>query len=124
MNSFDAALELVEAKLRDLHARGVALRASSGRVTRLRLSAARETASAVGTTRITESAGGMDSSQASPTVSDKAARLATLRDTIQACVRCAHLVRSRTQVVVGIGDPSAQVMFVGEAPGEDEDRQG
>jgi DNA polymerase len=33
-------------------------------------------------------------------------------------------VKSRTQVVFGVGNPEAEVMFVGEAPGEDEDLQG
>jgi DNA polymerase len=127
VNSFDSALQLVEAKLRDLHARGVALRASNSRVARLRLPIAREMPAGAGTTRITESADGMDFREApiiSASSSGKEARLATLRDAIRACVRCAHLVRSRTQVVVGVGDPCAQLMFVGEAPGEDEDRQG
>lgn len=41
-----------------------------------------------------------------------------------ACTRCPHLVRSRTQVVFGVGNPEADLMFVGEAPGADEDEQG
>ena len=39
------------------------------------------------------------------------------------CTRC-DLHRSRTQVVFGDGNPFSSVVFVGEAPGEDEDRQG
>ena len=39
------------------------------------------------------------------------------------CTRC-ELHRSRTQTVFGVGDPKAQWMVVGEAPGADEDRQG
>jgi uracil-DNA glycosylase len=39
------------------------------------------------------------------------------------CVRC-RLSQSRTQVVFGQGDPHADLMFVGEAPGFHEDRQG
>jgi DNA polymerase len=39
------------------------------------------------------------------------------------CTRCA-LSESRTQVVFGTGDPAADVVFVGEAPGAEEDRQG
>jgi DNA polymerase len=39
------------------------------------------------------------------------------------CTRCA-LSESRTQVVFGTGDPSADIVFVGEAPGAEEDRQG
>ena len=40
------------------------------------------------------------------------------------CQCCDHLVSSRTQVVFGVGNPVADLMFVGEAPGVDEDRQG
>lgn len=42
----------------------------------------------------------------------------------RACTRCPHLARSRTQVVFGVGNRSADLMFVGEAPGADEDLQG
>ena len=40
------------------------------------------------------------------------------------CVKCPHLAGSRKNVVFGVGDIHAQLMFVGEAPGADEDRQG
>ena len=40
-----------------------------------------------------------------------------------ACTRC-RLAEGRTQVVFGSGDPAARLMFVGEAPGFHEDRQG
>lgn len=50
--------------------------------------------------------------------------LDTLREAALACVKCPHLVRSRTQVVFGVGNPNAELMFVGEAPGADEDEQG
>ena len=39
------------------------------------------------------------------------------------CTRCA-LSQGRTQVVFGMGDPVADLMFIGEGPGEQEDRQG
>jgi uracil-DNA glycosylase len=39
------------------------------------------------------------------------------------CTRC-PLAAGRTQVVFGVGDPNADLMFVGEAPGRDEDLQG
>jgi uracil-DNA glycosylase len=41
-----------------------------------------------------------------------------------ACVKCPLATQGRTQVVFGTGDPSADLMFVGEGPGEQEDRQG
>ncbi len=43
---------------------------------------------------------------------------------MKACTRCAELVANRNNVVPGAGNPEAQVMFVGEAPGRDEDLQG
>lgn len=49
--------------------------------------------------------------------------LGELHDTYAACMRCA-LGKSRTNFVFGVGSPNAKVMFVGEAPGRDEDLQG
>ena len=40
------------------------------------------------------------------------------------CMRCKLCRLGRSQVVFGVGHPRARLMFVGEAPGEDEDRQG
>ncbi len=40
------------------------------------------------------------------------------------CERCPHLAQARTQVVFGAGNADADLMFVGEAPGADEDRDG
>ena len=48
----------------------------------------------------------------------------SLRTAVLACTKCPHLVASRTQVVFGVGNPEADLMFVGEAPGADEDEQG
>jgi uracil-DNA glycosylase len=42
---------------------------------------------------------------------------------VSACTRC-RLAEGRTQVVFGVGDPNADLMFVGEAPGFHEDQQG
>ncbi len=55
---------------------------------------------------------------------DKAKQLAALAGEIVACQKCAPLAASRTQVVVGVGNPDAELMFIGEAPGAEEDRQG
>ena len=54
----------------------------------------------------------------------KAAAFTALRDRALACVKCPHLDASRTTVVFGVGSIDAQLMFVGEAPGADEDEQG
>ena len=43
---------------------------------------------------------------------------------VTACTRCADLVESRSRIVNGTGPADADVVFVGEAPGEQEDREG
>lgn len=54
----------------------------------------------------------------------KAAAFAELREKVLVCVKCPHLAASRKTVVFGVGNPDADLMFVGEAPGADEDEQG
>src|SRR5213596_4272251 len=54
----------------------------------------------------------------------KAALLEPIRERVCACTKCAHLACSRTQTVFGVGNPDADLMFIGEAPGVDEDKQG
>ena len=54
----------------------------------------------------------------------KATAFAELRQRTMACLKCAHLASSRKNVVFGVGNIDAQLMFVGEAPGADEDEQG
>jgi len=54
----------------------------------------------------------------------KAAAFAALRERALACVKCEHLASSRKNVVFGVGSLDAQIMFIGEAPGADEDEQG
>jgi len=49
--------------------------------------------------------------------------LAELRGAIGDCTRC-KLSRARTQIVFGVGNPRARLVFVGEGPGRDEDLQG
>jgi DNA polymerase len=56
-------------------------------------------------------------------MTDKARGLAELWETLKDCRRC-ELHQSRTTVVMGTGSADAQVMFVGEAPGYNEDIQG
>ena len=51
------------------------------------------------------------------------ATFAELEHTALACTMC-PLAETRTQVVFGVGDSQADLMFVGEAPGEQEDREG
>jgi DNA polymerase len=49
--------------------------------------------------------------------------LAQIRDDLGECTRC-KLAPTRTRLVFGDGSPSADLVFVGEAPGHDEDQQG
>lgn len=49
--------------------------------------------------------------------------LATVAGEAAVCTRC-ELASGRTQVVFGVGTPQADLMFIGEAPGRDEDLQG
>lgn len=51
-------------------------------------------------------------------------QLADLAATVAKCARCKDLAASRTQTVFCDGPSNADLMFIGEAPGEDEDRQG
>jgi uracil-DNA glycosylase family 4 len=57
-------------------------------------------------------------------VQDRAAALAAIRADLGECVRCPLHAQGRTQIVFGTGNPQAELMFIGEAPGADEDRQG
>jgi DNA polymerase len=51
-------------------------------------------------------------------------RLKELYSTCRGCVRCPQLAETRQNVVFGAGNADAEVMFVGEAPGKNEDQQG
>ena len=51
-------------------------------------------------------------------------QLVALRNDIGDCTRCKLHKLGRTQIVFGVGNPAADLMFVGEAPGQDEDIQG
>jgi len=54
---------------------------------------------------------------------DKVNSLEELRAEIGDCPRC-KLCQGRTNIVFGVGDPNAELMFVGEGPGRDEDLKG
>jgi DNA polymerase len=55
---------------------------------------------------------------------DKGKAMTDLKERTLACLKCPHLVNSRKNVVFGVGNIDAALMFVGEAPGADEDREG
>ncbi len=50
--------------------------------------------------------------------------LCALQGIVAACARCEQLASRRTQTVFGVGNPEARIMFLGEAPGREEDEQG
>lgn len=51
-------------------------------------------------------------------------RLEVVAKCVADCTRCTELAETRTQTVFGVGDPEARILFIGEAPGADEDRTG
>src|SRR5258708_32774352 len=102
MTPFQNALDLVYSTLRDFQEQGSEVQASAASLSRL----------------------AADEPDLSSPRSDKAELLAKLRAPVLVCTKCPHLVASRTQVVFGVGNAEAELMFVGEAPGEDEDKQG
>ncbi len=54
----------------------------------------------------------------------KTEKLAAVQTRVSVCTKCPNLASSRTQTVFGVGNPDAEIMFIGEAPGADEDAQG
>jgi uracil-DNA glycosylase len=61
---------------------------------------------------------------AAPSTRNKIDKLLSVQTRVAACTKCAHLACTRTQTVFGVGNPNAEIMFIGEAPGVDEDAQG
>ncbi len=57
-------------------------------------------------------------------VSDPLAALKVIREDLGDCTRCKLHKQGRKQIVFGVGNPRAELMFVGEGPGADEDAQG
>jgi uracil-DNA glycosylase family 4 len=57
-------------------------------------------------------------------VSDPVQALRIIREDLGDCTRCVLHKQGRKQIVFGVGDPKAELMFVGEGPGADEDEKG
>ena len=66
----------------------------------------------------------MTTAQAEKTPKSRVEALALVARDVAKCTRCSELARTRTQTVFGVGNPFAELVFCGEAPGADEDRQG
>ncbi|MBQ1278659.1 MAG: uracil-DNA glycosylase [Thermoguttaceae bacterium] len=59
-----------------------------------------------------------------PEFAERTDRLRVICADVARCARCAELASSRTQTVFGSGNPTSELVFVGEGPGADEDAQG
>lgn len=119
MSKFDTALQYVQEKLVEIRENSAQdLRASKSSLAKLV-----STKPAPGSSVI-EIETETPAPARQPASGDKAERMATLRARALVCQKCEHLVKSRTQVVFGVGNIDAELMFVGEAPGADEDLQG
>jgi DNA polymerase len=57
-------------------------------------------------------------------VNDPVEALKIIREDLGDCTRCVLYKQGRKQIVFGVGNPKAELMFIGEAPGADEDQQG
>ena len=57
-------------------------------------------------------------------ISDPIPALKLIREDLGDCTRCKLHQQGRKQIVFGVGNPRAELMFVGEGPGADEDAQG
>src|SRR6202041_2429467 len=57
-------------------------------------------------------------------VTDPVQALRLIREDLGECTRCRLSKQGRKQIVFGVGNPKAELMFIGEAPGADEDQQG
>jgi len=57
-------------------------------------------------------------------INDPAKALRIIREDLGDCTRCVLHKQGRKQIVFGVGNPKAELMFIGEAPGADEDQQG
>jgi uracil-DNA glycosylase len=120
------ALDLVIAALETIRQKGErAPRVSRAGLARLQASpttAARPLA--LGTAHATRDSVEFAVPRGDPGAQKKAESLTAIRERVRVCTKCAHLACSRTQTVFGVGNPNANLMFIGEAPGVDEDQQG
>lgn len=67
---------------------------------------------------------GIEPGESAGSLDERRQALQVLADEVKACTQCAELCATRTQTVFGDGQPGAELCFVGEAPGGEEDAQG
>ncbi|MEZ6041195.1 MAG: uracil-DNA glycosylase [Planctomycetaceae bacterium] len=63
-------------------------------------------------------------SQSFESAQEKTEALCAVAGLVAQCKRCEQLASTRKQTVFGVGNPDARIMFIGEAPGATEDKQG
>jgi DNA polymerase len=129
MNEFQKALDLTTESLQKLKEGGSGMRGSRESLRRLAVARPKvaPTPEAAPTPVLAKAAAVLPprSMEVFPTTgSSKQERIEQLRAAVTPCAKCPHLARTRTQTVFGVGSIDAQIMFVGEAPGADEDEQG
>ncbi len=132
----EQALDIVHQAVQALQNRGATARASAATLERLAATAGAKTSAAPAAAPeirklapLAQVAAPAPQKVAPPQVArsgggGKAERLAALSGPVLICAKCPQLVASRTQVVFGVGNPDAEIMFIGEAPGADEDMVG
>jgi len=126
MSDFQKAIDLTTESLRKLRDSGKNLRGS--RQSLRNLAAARPPiapAAPIVKPALATPAPSSPSLDVFPTTGPtKQHRIDQLRAAVAPCAKCPQLARTRTQTVFGVGNIDARIMFVGEAPGADEDLQG
>jgi DNA polymerase len=129
MSDFEKALDLTTASLRKLADAGSTLRGSREALRRL---AATRPAPPAAPTPSRPPAAPIPAAAPTPpptgvfptSGATKLDRIDQLRAAVTPCAKCPNLAATRTQTVFGVGNIDARIMFVGEAPGADEDLQG
>jgi uracil-DNA glycosylase len=76
------------------------------------------------TTQLIEDSFSFSMPKSKASTSDPASALRLIREDIGDCTRCRLHKQGRKQIVFGVGNPKAELMFIGEAPGADEDEKG
>ena len=122
MSKFDTALQFVHEKLTEIQDNGGKLRASKSSLEKL--ASTKAASKGPGAKPKSEMAASEPQPASRSGSGEKAERMAALSARALVCQKCEHLAKSRTQVVFGVGNIDAELMFVGEAPGADEDLKG
>jgi DNA polymerase len=122
VSEFPSALDLVLGALEQIRDRGEKLPRAS-RTSLVELRSVRPAHSETEQIPERQSSGG-GASPSEQGTAGKAALLAAIQTRVAVCLKCPHLARTRTQTVFGVGNPDAELMFIGEAPGADEDARG